>query len=431
MAEQAAPTDQVIRDRDFRLNSIQLIGSDGVAIDISALVVELSIRQDIFANYMNGNMLVVDGMGMLTNRGVHGSEYLLIDIHEPGRDYKIKKAFRIFKVSNREAVGSANQRYLINFVSDEMVHSNLKRVTKAYKKTTIAKIVEDILINSMGISKYRIEPTNEQVDVVIPSWRPTEAINWLARRAERGRDRFCFLFYENLDGFFFRSLHSIYLDNPLNGIPYVFEAKSAQADMAANKFTIDSFQAKDFDVVSAYNRGATSMRFLGIDPVHRTVTDNQVSLNSIPRLHKHNLIDNVVDPGTDDMLYEQYDALRLAHIQTTATQTEQPNNSELWVRHIQSLAMLNNSIYKITMPGNLEVQAGRLVELAFPNFTTPTITDDTITEQATFLVTAVVHTFNIPNGTFDTRFSVTRDSAPEMPTLDSSLPAKVRDLNEK
>ena len=431
MAEQAAPTDQVIRDRDFRLNTIQLIGSDGVAVDISALVVELVIRQDMFANYMNGNMLVVDGMGMLTNRGVHGSEYLLIDLHEPGRNLKIKKAFRIHKVDNREAVGSSNQRYIINFVSDEMVHSNLKRVSKAYKKTTVSKVVEDILVNYMGISKYRIEKTNEQVDIVIPSWRPTEAINWLARRAEAGKNRFCFMFYENLDGFFFRSLHSIYEDTPSNAIPYTYESKSAQADLAMNKFTIDSFKARDFDLVSAYNRGATSMRFIGIDPVHRTVNNNEISLNSVPRMHQRNLIDDLVDPGTDDMLYEQYDALRLAHLQTTATQSEQGNNSELWIRHIQSLAMLNSNLYRVSMPGNLEVQAGRIVTLIFPNFTTPTITDSTLTESATFLVTAVTHTFNIPNGTFDTVFAVTRDSAPELPTLDSSLPAKVRDLNEK
>lgn len=430
MTDQAAPTDQVIRDRDFRLNSIQLISSDAVAVDISAMIIEITLRQDMFANYMSGEMVVVDGMGMLTNRGVHGSEYIFIDIHEPGRNnIKIKKAFRIFKIDHREIIGNS-QRYIISFVSDEMVHSNLKRISKAYKKTTISKIVQDIMDNYMGI-RGNVEKTSEQVDIVIPSWRPTEAINWLARRAENGRDRFCYMFYENLDGFFFKSLHTIYKENPCNSIPYTYEAKSAQADMALNKFTIDSFTAKEFDVISAYRRGATSMRFTGIDPVHRVVTNNEVSIGDLPTIHRRNLIRNMVDPGTDELLYEQYDALQLAHIQTKATKTEQSNNSELWIRHIQALAMLNNTIYKVVMPGNLEVQAGKMVTLVFPNFTTPTITDDTLTEQTTFLVTAVVHTFNIPNGTFDTRFSVTRDSAHDLPNVDRALPVKVRDLNEK
>lgn len=431
MTDQVAPTDQVIRDRDFRLNSIQLIGSDGIAVDISAMIIEITLRQDIFANYMSGEMVVVDGMGMLTNRGVHGSEYMFIDIHEPGRNnIRIKKAFRIFKIDNREIIGNS-QRYIISFVSDEMVHSNLKRISKAYKKTTIAKIVEDIMVNYVGVKRYRIEKTSEQVDIVIPSWRPTEAINWLARRAENGRDRFCYLFYENLDGFFFKSLHTIYKENPCNLIPYTYEAKSAQADMALNKFTIDSFTAKEFDMISAYRRGATSMRFTGIDPVHRVVNNNEVSIGDLPTIHRRNLIRNLIDPATDELLYEQYGALQLAHIQTTATKSEQGNNSELWIRHIQALAMLNNTIYKVVMPGNLEVQAGKMVTLVFPNFTTPTVTDDTLTEQTTFLVTAVVHTFNIPNGTFDTRFSVTRDSAHDLPNVDKALPVKVRDLNEK
>lgn len=431
MAEQGAPTDQVIRDRDFRLNAIQLIDSAGVAVDISALVIELTLRQDIFANYMSGEMVVMDGIGMLTNRGVHGTEYLFIDIHEPGRkNITIKKAFRLFKVDHREAIGN-NQRYIMSFVSDEMVHSNLKRISKAYKKTTISKIVQDIMINYMGISRYKIEKTSEQVDIVIPSWRPTETINWLARRAENGRKKFCYLFYENLSGFWFKSLHSIYAEEPCNPIPYTFEAKSAQSDMVKNKFSIDSFTAKEFDVLAAYRRGATSMRFIGIDPVHRTVKDNEIALNTIPTMYRRNLVRNLVDPGTDELLYEQYNATRLAHIQTTATQTEQGNNSELWIRHIQSVAMLNNTIYKVVMPGTLEVQAGRMVSLVFPNFSTPTVTDSTLTEQTSFLVTAVVHTFNMPNGTFDTRFSVTRDSAHDLPNVDKALPVKVRDLNEK
>ena len=431
MADESASTDKVVRDRDFRVNSIQLIGSDGVAVDISAMIIELTIRQDMFANYINGNMLVVDGMGMLNSRGVHGSEYLLIDLFEPGRNLKIKKAFRIFKINNRETTTSNAQRYIIHFVSDEMVHSNLKRVSKAYKKTTISAIVEDIIINYMGITRYRIEKTNSQVDVVIPSWRPTEAINWLARRAEAGKKRFCYLFYENLDGFWFRSLHSIYKDEPCNVQPYVFEPKSTQPDLALNKFTIDSFSAKDFDVASAYARGAVSMRFTGVDPVHRTFKNNDISIDDIPTLHELNLIDDLIDPGTDETLYEQYNAAQLCHLQTEATATELGNNADVWVRHIQSLAMLNNNLYRVTMPGNLEVQVGRLVRLIFPNFTTPTVTDDTLTENATFLVVAVTHTFNMPLGTFDTSFAVTRDSAPELPALDASLPVKVRNLNEK
>lgn len=431
MTDSVAPTDQVIRDRDFRLNAIQLIGSDGVATDISAMIIEITLRQDIFANYMSGEMVVVDGMGLLTNRGVHGSEYMFIDIHEPGRkNIKIKKAFRIFKIDNREIIGNS-QRYIISFVSDEKVHSNLKRITRAYKKTTISRIVQDILINDMGIQKPYVEKTSQAMDIVIPSWRPTEAINWLARRAENGRDRYCYLFYENLDGFFFKSLHTIYDEEPCNPIAYTYESKSAQADLATNKFLIDSFTAKEFDVLTAYRRGATSMRFMGIDPIHRTVTDNEISIGDAPTIHRRNLIRNLVDPGTADVLYEQYNATRLTHLQTADTASELGNNSDLWIRHIQSLAMLNNNIYKVVLPGNLEVQAGKMVTLVFPNFTTPTITDDTQMDQVTFLVTAVVHTFNIPNGTFDTRFSVTRDSAHDLPNLDRALPAKVSKLNEK
>ena len=430
MAEQIQ-SDQQIVSREFRVNGINLISGDGVSVDIGALVMEIILKQDIFANFMNGSMMVVDGANLIHERKAHGNEYVLLDLYEPG-GLSVRKAFRIYKISDRESTTSNAQRYTIHFVSDEMVHSNFKRVSKAYKKTTISKIVQDILINYMGINNYRIENTSSQVDVVIPSWRPIEAINWLSRRAEKGENQFCYMFYENLDGFHFKSLHTIYKSQPLNSTEYVYEPKAAQPDMQLNKTTIDHYKAKDFDVLTAHSRGATSMRFIGVDPVHRTVTDNKISLAQIPSIHDRQLPDNVVDPGTDEMFYEQYDALRLVHLQTEPTATEQGNHSDVWIRHIQSLAMMQHNSYTLTMPGNLQIQVGKLVKVIFPNFDTPIqVGDGNRPTDPYYLITGVSHVFNVPMGTFDTTFAVTRDSIPNAIVTDKSLPTKVRDLNEK
>ena len=422
--------DQQLVSRDFRLNSIAIVGADGISVDITQLSMEIILRQDIFANYMSGQLMVVDGIGAIHERKAHGNEYLTIDLYEPA-GLKVKKTFRIFKISNRETTTSNAERYIIHFVSDEMVHSNLKRISKAYKKTTIDKIVADIFDNYMGISNYTIEKTGSQVDVLIPSWRPTQAINWLARRAENGDDTFCYLFYENLDGFNFRSLHSIYKSNPINKINYIYEPKATQPDMELNKTTLDSYKATDFDILSAYSRGATSMRFIGIDPVHRTVNDNEISFGDIPRINSKSLVDDVVDPGTDEMFYEQYDATRLTHLQTDATATEQGNQSDVWIRHIPALAMLTHNMYELTMPGNLQLQAGKMVNVIFPNFSTGLqIPDGEYPDSISYLVTSVNHVFNIGLGTFDTNFVVTRDSVDESYDYDASLPTKVRDANE-
>ena len=425
--------EQVITSRDFHIDNVNLIGSDGVSVEISALVMEIVLRQDIFLNYMSGEIMVVDALDLINELELHGSEYISLDITEPGKDRKIKKAFRIFKVSNREINSNNSQMYTLHLVSDEMVTSNRKRVSKAYKGTVISNMVKDIATKYIGITDLQYDETGNQMDIIIPSMRPTEAINWLARRAESGEDKYCWFFYENLDGFHFKSLHNIYESNPINSDAYIWQPKTADPQLAINKFTLDSFKARrDFDVLNAMRRGATSMRFIGIDPVHRTIKDNEFSLGDVPTLNKHNLIDDTQDPTNGDYLYSQYDAHRLAYLQTEATASELENGSQLWIKHIQSLAMLNNNMVELVMPGNLDIQIGELVRVVFPNISTPSDAVDIIADDTKFLVVGVVHIFNLPAGTFDTLFTVTRDSTPTRRiSTDTGLPPKVRELNAK
>lgn len=425
--------EQVITSRDFHIDVVNLIGSDGVSVEISALIMEIVLRQDIFLNYMSGEIMVVDALDLINELELHGSEYISLDITEPGKDLKINKTFRIFKVSGREINSNNSQMYTLHIVSDEMITSNRKRVSKAYTGTTVSNMVKDIATKYIGITDLVYDETGKQMNIIIPSMRPTEAINWLSRRAESGEDKYCWFFYENLDGFNFRSLHNIYESNPINRDAFIWQPKTADPQLAVNKYTLDSFKAKrDFDVLSAMRRGATSMRFIGIDPVHRTITDNEFGLDKVPTLNKHNLIDDTQDPASGDRLYSQYDAQRLAYLQTAATASELENGSELWIKHIQSLAMLNSNMIELVMPGNLDIQIGKLVRVVFPNISTPSAAEDIIADDTKFLVVGVVHIFNFPAGTFDTLFTVTRDSTPtRRVSTDTGLPLKVSKLNAK
>lgn len=425
--------EQIITSRDFHIDAVHLISSDGVSVEISQMILEIVLRQDIFLNYMSGEVLVVDALGLIHERELHGNEYLSIKLYEPGNTLAVDKIFRIFKVSDREVNSNNAQTYQLHLVSDQMVTSNRKRVSKAYKGETISTMVTDIAQNYLGVTDLKYDATGKQMDIIIPSMRPTEAINWLARRAESGENKYCWLFYENLDGFHFRSLHNIYKEAPLNVDAFIWQAKSADTQMSVNKYSLDSFRVRrDFDILNTIRRGATSMRFLGIDPVHRTIKNNEFSLGNVPTLHDDNLIDDTQDPVTGDSLYSQYDAQQLAYLQTEATASESGNGSDIWIKHIQSLAMLNNNMIELVMPGNLNVQIGKLVRVMFPNFTTPTVSEDILEDDATFLVIGAVHIFNFPAGTFDTLFTVTRDSTPPRKLkTDKSLPVKVGKLNEK
>lgn len=408
--------------RDYRVTGINLINAEGVSVEISSLVTELHLRQDLFVGFMSGEMMVTDGIGLFASATLRGGEYVGINLLQPGKKKgELKRVFRIHKVSHRAVTNAGNaQRYLIHFIADEMVQSNLISVSKAYKKTTISKIVGDITSTYMGLSDVNIENTRQQVDVLIPHWRPAKALRWLAKRAENG-DNHTFMFYQNMDGYHFKSLHAMYEDAPCIGYELTFQPKSAGDPNQKHNLTgIDSFDAKkDCDVLSQYGRGGTSMRLLGIDPVHRTVQNNELAYKDVRVMDKYHLSDDMQSPVTTDTFNTQYDANRQLFLQTQGTSTEVGDDSTKWIRHVQNEALLNNNQYTFVIPGNFSMNVGKTVWISFPNYN----------KSARYLVVGVVHIFNFISQQMDTQITVTRDSAPDLPVADTGLPSKMMDAN--
>jgi len=214
-------TDEHVDSRDFRIIGIDLIGADGVFRDISKLVIELQVRQDMYLGFMSGEAIINDGSDMHSQAALHGNEYIYIHITEPEQQISINKAFRVYKVGDRSSAQNNSQRYTIYFVSDEMMTAHLSKISKAYKANTISDIPSDIMKTYLNIPTDHIiiDPTTSPVDVIIPNFRPTEALNWLASRAFDGKDA-CWFFYENLNGYNFRSINSIYKDGTVINRPF-------------------------------------------------------------------------------------------------------------------------------------------------------------------------------------------------------------------
>jgi hypothetical protein len=409
--------------RDYRVTGINLINAEGVSIEISNLVVDLQLRQDLFVGFMSGEMLVADGIGLFNSAAMRGSEYLGINLLQPGKtNAEIKRVFRIHKVSKRASSNAGiAQSYIVHFLADEMVQSNLINVSKAYKKTTISRIVEDITLNYMSLKNVDIENTTQQVDVIIPSWRPTKALRWLSKRAENGK-KHTFMFYQDMDGYHFRSLHSMYEDEPAINYELSYQPKNVgEPNQKHNLTAIDSYKAeRDCDVLSQYRRGGTSMRLLGVDPIHRVIKDNELSLADVPVMDKFNLTDDMQSPVNTDTVYTQYDARRSLFLQTKGTSTEVGDDATKWIRHVQNEGLLNNNSYTFVIPGNFDMNIGKTVWISFPNYN----------KSARYLIVGVVHVFNFMSQTMDTQITVTRDSAPELNTPDRGLPTKMKDANK-
>lgn len=424
-ASTTLPQDEHVDSRDFRVHAIDLISADGSSRSIIDLVAEIQIRQDMYLGFMSGEMLITDATGMFNTAKIHGGEYLYIHITEPEQELAFKKAFRVYKMGDRQTAQESAQRYTLYFVSDEMLISHSLKISKSYKNTTVSDIATSIMRDYLNIptNRMKVDKTSDAVSFIIPNQRPFECLNWLATRAYSSTDN-CWFFYENLEGYNFRSLQSIYKDGPAVRVPYRLEAKNVSKKLDMDKYSIDNFESRrDFDSLLQASNGGYAMRLTGVDPMAQEYTKTEYGLDDMPKLYSNLPMSN---PKIQDKpLFDRAESHDLTYIQTMNNHVEQ------WIRRVMALASLNNTLIEIAVPGNVRLQAGRLMSIRLPYSTTPSESDmwDKM-RGGKYLILAANHKFDMANHRYTSILLLGRDSLPEsLPITDAKLPERILKLN--
>ena len=267
---------------DFYLEKINIVTPKNI-INIKSLFVELSYYEDIFRGTVSGHVLISDSISIIDRLGLSGNDYLQLDFKKSKTtDVEgISKYFRIFRVGERVLNNAETENYSLHFCSEELFLSEQTKVSKAYGGKTIEEIVTDILNKHMQIDeKYlTIESTEGLYDFVIPYKKPFDAINWLANYAMptksktvKGAD---FVFFENSQGFNFRSIQSLFDSRIYQEYVYSQRINSAN-ELGRDLITIKSYTFLDtFDTLYGTVSGAFANRLITIDPLTRRYTDTK------------------------------------------------------------------------------------------------------------------------------------------------------------
>ena len=199
---------------DFILDGILIVGSSGIRIEIGNLLQELNIYQDITSPYMSGSILLKDASGISSALPFLGQERLIFSLRTPGRrkiDFNEYHAI-IYNVGKRVHSADKSQTVLLNFTSLENYKNIHTKISKSFKGE-ISSIVQEILSspNFLGSRKsINIDVTQDIRKFVIPNLRPFHAINVMKNEAiSKEESSSHYLFYENPNGFHFRTLDSL------------------------------------------------------------------------------------------------------------------------------------------------------------------------------------------------------------------------------
>jgi len=228
---------------DFELQKLLLTSPNRKgSVDLKAAWSDFNIYEDIFGNFLTGNIQIVDGVGLMESVPIIGEETIQIQVKTKGlvrqrnsnlipgpfegsqNEGIINLKFRVVKILNIMKLNEGIVTYKLSFVSEEAIlnlkqkvkKSALDPVTLAPRKISdvVKSLYRQFFQRGRGGRAKRIfvEPTKNLTDLIIPNQTPFKAFNFLASRAvSAGKQAIgsSFVFYESIRGFFFISMETL------------------------------------------------------------------------------------------------------------------------------------------------------------------------------------------------------------------------------
>ena len=207
---------------DFLVDKLLLVTTSGMEIDLIKSFMGITLYEDIFSMTITGKISIMDAVNIASHGPLLGQEYLHLKIRTPNFKEKSdiidfsKNAFLVHSISKRQNIGNGIQGYVLSFVSQELVKNQRIKVTQSLIDPW-SDIVKKMLVDYLDTKKkITIEPSTGVKKFVAPNMRPLDIVVLGTKQAiSIFKGEPTYLFYENLKGFNFRTLTSLYDQPPL------------------------------------------------------------------------------------------------------------------------------------------------------------------------------------------------------------------------
>jgi hypothetical protein len=431
--------DGITRAGDVRIEQLTLISSDNKSIDLSEFLVELNIYEDIFSNYLQGNIVLTDSRNLIEKLNIHGEEVLIVKVRTPslGEESVIKKTFRTFKISDRKIIRDNNtQNFIIHFVSAELYVDVLLPLFTPFEgdiETVVEKIFNDYIATNTQFelsedkTEVKVKPDlspfiilngiSNRVKFVSPGWSPFKCINWLASKAiPTDGNAKNFLFFESSKAFYFGSIEFIFKNaienNNIIGT-YSIAASNLTGNDNKKNLSREYFLAKDVEMVSTvdqiqnFTNGFLANRLIYLD-VHNKIYD-LIDYDYVEeyknQFHSSGKGDEALPPFSTNSLRNFATSISFYPKNPKLFDGFTDNINEkmdvIYGNRKSSLLDLSNLKMNITVPGRTDVEVGRLLYFLYPSLGGKADSDNTSSElqqdklySGYYLITAINHRIN-------------------------------------
>ena len=384
-------------------------------IDVSGVIGELILVENIKSIGISGKVLIVDNANLFASSQFTGTEILEIEVINHIQGKNIKKRFIMYETASVTVVNDTTMTYVFSLMTEHVFRSHLQVISKAYEGTP-EQIVTRVLDGELGVSLdttlMNIDPVQRSLSIVTPYITPIVTLNWVLNGLTTNKGFPYFLFASvKSDDIFMTSLEDILEAEPLFNRPFVkSSAIAASADPNKNLFTIEDIEySSRNDTLVNIASGSVGAKYDVLD----TVFGNRISkpeFKITEMLPDTKLIDTKFEVGGKKIT--EYESNFIFGITAPSTirmdgygYDEEVDNLKSKIRRKSVISAMGNNTAVMTVTGTLFMQLdtptiGGKIELEVTAMEgEETVLDDQ--KSGEFIISSIRHTF------FDEKHTVT------------------------
>ena len=248
------------KPREYVLDKLEIEMISGKKYDIRELVIDFAYHESIESSFLRCEFSILDTLDF--NRLLQGGETVTIKATTATSVDKIPLEvdlliYKIGSISKSER----GQLYVLHCVSPEMYNDESNKVFKAFgpgqgalDADCIPRMICEKYLKRKG-KKNKLKAANfenhSKYTFVACSWKPSDAIAFISDKVTRltkskgGNKQGGFLFWENRNGFNFRSIDSIAQGHAVTDNIYQYEYTIKSLDGVDARFAIESITYPD------------------------------------------------------------------------------------------------------------------------------------------------------------------------------------------
>lgn len=336
----------------------------------------LEIYESIFENVIRGQVSIVDTSGIHRMLPIVGRETLTLRFKTSIDSAVFDKKFRVTKLANQTQEGETSTKYTLYFVSPEMVENEKTRVRRSFTNMTAESIVKTLFSELNSERAFVSDPTVGSQRLVVADMKPLQAINMMTTYSRSQKyNGSLFMFFENRDGFNFRTIEGLY--DQQSKLTITKESRgSGDTTRSFNSLISYSFDQK-FDMLAGISRGMFNSKTIGIDLIAQNF--NTFDYDYKKDFDKQQHVDSGTQFVSDDFDETESQMFKLVNSRSIRANSQyfKTNNGtafsfsktmeDILPTRISQTQQANFLVGNVSIYGNTDLQCGDVVDIAFPS----------------------------------------------------------------